>query len=1570
MGTEVSSPNYSGLHSTPINSTAIYKTNYGEVIYDEASPSLQRFIDTTSRVNIISYKSTFVNIPGTSEPTFTMQVYESTSANGPWLKSTTGIESNSIFLFNSKPYVKFELEIFSEIEDISTLGLLLYINVTIDDPSSPVISDYARNSLRKFPTWMDIYQDSIEQATPELATPNTVGGKFINALVGNDLDSFDSQLDGINLNSFLSTANEDIPAWGYVSYGIPAAGLSFLGDSIKLAKASSLSSLRGSRVSDYIYYHNLIDSQIITLRKYNVLKIDNIFYSQEPTLLFNIFDEFGARVGLKRLYLEENSNFKKRILDTYINIPSVTIEGLKRTLRRELDIWRAYGATPDSNYQGATPEILEIVDIESSTPYFSDIGNPEKSFYDFVKNINETYPSNAGYVKWEEGIWDYAGLANEGVDYIPFVYDNATPLGDFYQPGVGDFEDLKIEIQRKDSATVSFDGYFKASGFKTESIEDVYSSINIGYSYRAQYNRVNPDPYVSNPDSATPFNGGVAITYEIAMEPHNQYATPALYYVNLSYKDSPESFYVYNYYPPGHSTSPEFNYIQIVDSDGFTRQDLIFREKTWGYQYTNSLATPNSSSIDISKAESIKIVSKVRWDQSLQIYVQVPTGEYRVAFNDATPAYSYQPSIESYISKTTPDINYINSNFKIGSTVYGNKDTVNYSNIVEDIFILNKDNNPDTTSDEIVYVSDLTKNLLLSTDATSPRYLIIDNKKVNPHPVFSESEIFREPGQPIETAQFSPYEYGGESYYPMLDTRYFVPASPNILINIYSENDPTPLSSAYFESATFNYDSLPYTLEISNNFSSTPNYPFKNPIWAKIGDDELRTTPMIKGYIDYLDNVYKRSENLIEFNSPFGLNQRDTFLDTYSISREDFGLSTPLNNSYLITEIEPVSLNKKITLEASNQEVLRADSSLLLFNNNSAKAIREIYDSISNSYYFSPIDIHAKRNIESKNINIDDPNSITVNTGWLNLRNNDYYVYAKPIIESYSGNYFELDLIDSPRHGAPVIVSIKDGDFVYKLEEMAFPDIATPSVPSFYNEEILIGSNNRALYVSYLDIKDITIKDNFTGKTLTVSPLNPQYYVWAISSGDATPETLGLIPLYGEGEFLLSQSADYIISGTDQYTHSGNKIEIYTNAATGDSIIIPGREYTVSYILAKAFYVDRNVYSSENLDYSSKIYFSATPSATASYQIIYESAIMEGATPVGIDLGSSEIPLEEGYIYVTEEEYDFSTAVVEISPQYISRNIDDLIYLSITSYDVAGNLKPYQSFRISSDILAMEDEYITTNKFGYVKTRLRFTGIPTVEMYASIVVSGISYPQEFSHINSEAGEFLFGTNIEFAENYAPDYSLKAIASKISIEADGISENYINGYINRHNIPIGSTPVIYWKKGRSYKEIFTDVGYAIEASTPGRNINSGYVHASPDGRFSVGPFYSQVRNDPGYWLVALDTELAATPSSTPNSTYGDIAYWYERFDNVQYLDEETVLPSYYKNIGIDLDIIATPTFTYNLIDQEYVTQSSGKLNWVPPNWVPINYYDQYQMGFFGSTPNLIATPNSRIGYEGM
>ena len=178
------------------------------------------------------------------------------------MKSEITIDSSSIFLSNSKKYIKIQLEIFSEVEDVTALGLLLFINVLIHEIETPVISDSARSILSKFPTWTALYEDSIEGATPSLSVAQSVGGKFISSLVGEYLDDFESELNLQDINSFISTADEDIIDWVYVSYSVPSSALSVSGDGIELARSSSLENFYESRRTDYIYYHNFVDNQI------------------------------------------------------------------------------------------------------------------------------------------------------------------------------------------------------------------------------------------------------------------------------------------------------------------------------------------------------------------------------------------------------------------------------------------------------------------------------------------------------------------------------------------------------------------------------------------------------------------------------------------------------------------------------------------------------------------------------------------------------------------------------------------------------------------------------------------------------------------------------------------------------------------------------------------------------------------------------------------------------------------------------------------------------------------------------------------------------------------------------------------------------------------------------------------------------------------------------------------------------------------------------------------------------------------------------------------------------------
>lgn len=1474
---------------------------------------------------------------GIENPTFNFQVYESDSSNGPWLKSALLIDSNSIFLNNSKEFIKIELEIFTEAPEIlDQLGLLLYVEVAIHDPISPVISDSARNVLSRFPTWTAMYEDSIERATPELATPVSNAGKFINSLVSEYLDDFNSLIDKHSLDAFISTADEDMIDWVYASYNIPATASVVLGDGIQLAKAPSLDAFYASKKTDYIYYHNLIDSQIITLQKFNQLLINGNTYEQDPAMLFNMFDEFGVRVNLPRLYLEPNAMYKKRILDVYVNPPAVNNEAFKKTLRRELDIWRAYGATPDSNYIGATPEIMEMSDIENSTPYFAFNGNPTDKFVEFVKYINQTYPSNMGYVSWEEGIWDYAGLNGEGVGRIPAVYDVATPDSIHFQPGVGDFQDAKLVLPRDiiDSATTSFSGYFKANGFKVTGTQDVFGPVTVKYSYKAGYNQTVPDPDVNNPNSATPFNGGVALVYEVVIPPNQDSATPQTFYTNLSYDDR-EDFFVYNYYSQTSAASPEYNYINIVNSDGLTNTNLVFREKTYDYVYVDSSSTPAIPSIDISKATSITVRNRVRWNPDTDSYVTVPTGNYRVAFNDDSRGYFVNPSVGQSISLATPNINYYNANLKIGSTAYGTKQISGFTNEINDTIIVNDKNDISETQDVLLPSSDIKKYLAFPLNAT-PTSLYITNTKVSPSPIY---------GSPQATV-VEEVEHGGIGYNPIDNTEYYVPSSPNILISHYAsiDNLSSPILVEYFESSTVNYSSAPQAFIVS---AATPSlyYPFDENVWSSIEDNELKSTPMILGFIDHLGNVYKNNELIEDSGRSINSKIKDTYLSSFSLTRESFGIAPENTQDYLITEIVPVSETGEVSLVSNKTEVLPSENIpnlITIQKTYASELIEEIYDEDSDQYFYSDIEIHAQKISDIKYVEGFDLESKEphLHTGWLYLSDEDYYIYAKPVTENFYGQFFEIDLQEVPRQGAPVIVNVMNSDATVAYQNLIFPDEATPGQPTIFNKETITGSNDLALYLANSNIDEILVFDTYTGLYLIEDPILVGYYVWSTVDEDGNY----VFDTFLDGEY-------YVFN--IEYSIDGNRLQILS-AETGESIIIPGRNYEVTYFIRESFYVDKDFYYESTDDYGARMFLSSTPDNPALYEITYESAIDEFSTPSGISLSSLDNPLNEGFIFVSDSEYDFRTALVKVSPTQISDNLDDLIYLSIVSLDTNKNPKPHQTFRVYSDLLIADSEYITTNKYGFANVILRYNGpIPTTSTEATVFI-------ESSDIASSTPYFEQVKVSVSKTSESIGKSLKSIAEKTVIKANFISDNRIKGYIRSDDGDVANK-VVYWRKARSVFGAMENVPYLISSATPDTDNTSGIVYTDSSGNFEIGSFQAQGRDRSGYWYVVVESEISSTPSATPITIVGDINYWYESYDNIDYLKEILTLPENYSAL-VDRNsaIIQQPAFRYNYHDMSYDEYAPATLNWNPPKWMPIKYYEQYQMGLFGSTPNIVST----------
>jgi hypothetical protein len=445
-----------------------------------------------------------------------------------------------------------------------------------------------------------------------------------------------------------------------------------------------------------------------------------------------------------------------------------------------------------------------------------------------------------------------------------------------------------------------------------------------------------------------------------------------------------------------------------------------------------------------------------------------------------------------------------------------------------------------------------------------------------------------------------------------------------------------------------------------------------------------------------------------------------------------------------------------------------------------------------------------------------------------------------------------------------------------------------------------------------------------------------------------------------DGQYYISLLS-YIQSGDDFYYFVGNRLQIL-NSITHESQIIPGREYEIKYKVNNSFYAERN---------NKKIYFSSTPDLSSEYRITYESSDYLSSTPSGLSLNVIENSLDEGYVFISDSEYAFNKAKIWISPYSISDSQDDLVYVSIVSYDINDNPKPNQTFRIYGDYLQSEEEYLTTNENGFGKTIVRYLGSSTQNVL-KLNIEGVSYPNINAHPNSQSSEFFEEFFIDLIKNELAEYTLKAAADKIKIKSNSIDDVYIKGYLRTSkNMPV-SNKVIYWKKARTAYEALNEVDYSSYSGNPGRYEVSGYTTTNEHGDFNIGPFYAQNNRDPGLWFVVIETELSSTPSVTPVTMYGDIVYWYESYDNIHYSDELLPLPRFYTARPLSgQDIIKEPTFSYRHYDQQYDATPSAtpEINWVPPKWFPISRYEQYQMGLLGSTPNVVSTyDNIYVDYE--
>jgi hypothetical protein len=936
-------------------------------------------------------------------------------------------DNTVLFLTDIERYIKFEV-IFDFESSLDEVNYLLLVQIQIDEIANPIITDHARNVLSKFPSWTKMYSDSLEKATPSMALPDTVAGRVVNALLGEDLDQAEMLLSKIDLDSHIGTADKNQIAWIYVCTPVRPGFIKIVGDGVELSRVDSYYDLLNLRFKDYTFYYDFINQRVYTIRPFTTLYADTTELEQIEIQNYNSFDELGAKVGLQRLYLESNSNFKARIIDVYKNPPSTDVNGLKLTLRRELDIWRAYGSTPIYSYVGATPEILEISDLQSSTPYADSEGNPTSTFYNFVEDINKRFPSNYGYAKWEESYWDYAGTKQEGVSSIPQITDVATVDSQYYQAGIGDFDDAKILLEKLDESINTFSFGLKLNGLKSTTTELAYEPLKIAYDTYIKYTEQYPD------------NQYATINYDVYLNlaAHGKFANPSTFKANITNV-------VKNNYDRTHTASPEYIVQNIFNSSRLTESNLRFLDTVVATPYFNTINPSATESYSVSQIPLYAVNS------ARVVFVQAKNaagtiGDHGwIRFADATPS-TYASSTNVEIQKSSVKTSPSQTKLAIASKIYDPLKTrsVNSAKVRSSEFgnTLNDSSYYSQTADVNINVSQAIRNILLPFRST-PNTVHIDAVA----PDIYENDLSSSPNIGV----------GGVALNRQDGFRYLIPASPNIETKYIVSGSTV---NGYLTNISFNYNATPNYINVKAKSNSL--YPFVYKVWEKATAD-------YNGDISFVLSKDGVIQSTPDNNYDVILNKTSDLVGSYSFKRSKFGLSAfESSENFKVTSVDIVNNNNLVDIWQETSFDAVGDLNLNYF------------DSASGIYTLKDINVKAAYTDEvNKYLNP------SMRSGWYYQNNEERYIYVNEKVEYKNftaGSTLDYMILDQTvTSGAPVIVNINSST---PYQRVSFFDEATPSDISYYNYEYIKAKDGYTMYLAYEDVFDLQIVDTVTGKTV------------------------------------------------------------------------------------------------------------------------------------------------------------------------------------------------------------------------------------------------------------------------------------------------------------------------------------------------------------------------------------------------------------------------------------------------------------------------------------------------------
>lgn len=1703
-----------------------------------------RFIDTTGRIDIVDWNFNYQSNLLTGIP-LTLGVYTSESSDnsylGDWSFKGNLVPANVIFAVNTPRYAFFEID-WNVTSDLSQTRCELFVRIEID---SPGINTYFPQTLKlqnKLPEWMAMREyDPSDPLNSSKATPESLGGKFLNAISGEWLNDIQGKITYTQFQSFIETVDLTQKAWVYESNSVPSFIYSIDGDGVQLARVSSISEFYATTSDEDVFFWNEGSRTLFSNKQYSSFKINGTEYPQSLYQTWNSVDDIGMTVDLFRMRGETNEYFKSRILDVYKNRPGVSPEAFKKALRRELNLWKYFGATPNTDYLGATPEVFELTDLETNPEFFDYDGMPTDKFLHLVDQLAIDYPMTWGFFKFGKAFWDSDGTEHEGFQEIPRRFD-ATPVGEEYiDSGVGDGNDLYVMKPGEYTGAREFTAKFKIRGRSRQTrleytplimeanvyglADDVVYSNNtftgnytleltiggVEYYYNFTMTAKNNQNYWQSTPSfesyatfswlnenlltnyamvlkrksndaeyagATPSQAAASDITEVTIQP-GHWSVSGATYVNAPSSSNYRLWFSDNsaskmgqgggsYLTISNFNSSDRNPLIVLESLHANNTGTIadsWRSTTFRYSIRMNGAPPGNGVKDF-----VVDTPQIPWPSSTsnrRFVIEILTSDgsqYGAYTEDSTGANVFVPAAiigvngsftwtsgKQYFSSATTSLTFstgTNASYPTTAPVWapfeatqivpfsgtvdengpwrhGEPQFYGNTSYVLDYFNLNRsDFNVPNTMDFMVTwigiaeVSD--PQIIVWTETNTVKPLVVDP---------TETHLLEYPVNSIEEEHDSPsgeYQYNSvvvkarykpgvvEEWYPKAYSGYF-----------YDDTDEYYMyADRKLQSATNNYVVLPEMnrlgapVIVQGMKTSTPSTYATPSLDAKAlinltGMYDAYTTGLSDGspvsiWIDSSSGARHISAVNSGARPTLTADQFPTGLPGISFNGTDRYLGQTATNTPLMTDLvsqsafEIYTVFKIGSIGTSNASVWDNDAIWCSTDGNLGLHISN-YGGTDRLY------LYAYSGGSDSSVSV----PVSLNTAHIAMVRYESGIYYLSVDgDAEVSMTFGQAQIDS---GRKIIIG--------KNYASHYSDVVIGEI-DFYNANHLMA--DRAALYNALEQKWITVPQPVT----TVDGELRQVYLWA---SDATP-SLGHQNseiVNGTGANLLFAAYDdiYDISVIDitidepvvlTATSSGSN-QITTLLTTDRTHL-----YEITYTVARSFYVENEFIDSDR-QRKSYVHFDNPPSEYGydHYDVYYEGSKYDPATPINIPLNTFYTSIDEGFIYIDHDVHELSKTELRIDPGKIMADGYDYALVTLRTYDIFGNPKPYKTFNLYTNFGVFDRTSVTTDRDGFAYANLQsyrwgqgnpyptYAGIPAATpnlsgsrggqilveatniaeydgdevgtAYTETIDGGISSStyDNFSDSSIDGGvvvnESPNTANVSFSiyTSSTPNHQIAALPSADQVPANNVSEVYIYGQIKDSSHRGVPCAVVHWHKERFLYDLFHKTRSHSNAA-PGKHRTAGKVVADMDGRFRIGPFVSATPSDPGTWMVSVESDYA-TPISGSTPTFdavGDIVYWYEYADTsfgveniygvpkapVQYATPSWNLPRYSQR----------KKFPVRHDESHYqATPEDPGIIWQPPKWYSMNKYKQYQLGILGDdywALELGATPNTHPDYK--